>query len=1015
MVRHEDVEEQTEFLYNDAFEMSLRLQDLHVANSLEHSGHNYSSTDSTTDNNPAALNMELLARLKDADSNTDSGAATAQLNHSAPASAARLNTTSIRTKSRSSSPLRINTEAPMLNATSVHAHVAHTPMNIAPIFTGSVDPADKQLNRVRSFSHASVGSGTLYELKNLDEVRAVSPSIFRDSKDLLISASSANPPTPVSASSRFFVGTASSNNSVVSGLATSSTYRWRNSSSSPLHVRTPSTASVLSHLTTLRRSQQTNSRFHHYATHAPVLPVHERLVQEGIDLEHHRNQLREALTPQFSFTPSTGRPPRAESDPAAVNGHEEHNGNSIDSPRGLDLRALATIGTKKNVFDRLWEKRRAANSLTSSRDGSLQIPFNAENREAPNALVEKLLSNKLTEAETEGVVNRLVGYSKVHDDIVQAQRKKQDENWEKISKGNALSIPKSEKIVRDRQRATLKELFLVMCVSVNYHRAKQQKEKPRQELATELGSTTRSRVGLEAESRAEAVAMSAEERTMTAEEGTMTCAAVAEDEERQLPFRSALVPLDAWAQDEEKQDRDGEVERESQPKQQQQSKVAWVEAEDEEAEIVQAITLKVQPITESLTVPAKVESRSVPNSHQREFSYSHPADEIEEYIKRSSDEMRLNIFLADPTHLNSKELIEAMLYILATFRKEYNQWIKQSTISTPTSEEEKQTEARNVPKLDEEKIFTLLYVSEQAFVARGMQLLQANVFLPVVASLLAVPPRSKSPVPTKYTGKPVLEAEKKTNQLTRDRNSRGMKIEDSLLAYREYYEQNLEDLRCLVEEETTKELTFAPALISVYERERQAQKKATSKVVAAVENMHYQQQHQQQTRPQQQSQPQQQQEQQHDLPNFPNRLGANIGAEQSISRHPTLFLSNPSQPGRPENNRQVNAEQQQHRWTSAHWKQQILLHQEERKSIEQSSSFLSSPKFRSIYRSMSSKGSEQKPSEKPSQKPTLPDPADSSPFRFPLEVFGREELGDQRNRQRSGSGRRSHSADASFR
>jgi hypothetical protein len=232
---------------------------------------------------------------------------------------------------------------------------------------------------------------------------------------------------------------------------------------------------------------------------------------------------------------------------------------------------------------------------------------------------------------------------------------------------------------------------------------------------------------------------------------------------------------------------------------------------------------------------------------------------------------------------------------------------------------------------------------------------------------------------------------------------------------REYYEQNLEDLRCLVEEETTKELTFAPALISVYERERQAQKKATSKVVAAVENMHYQQQHQQQTRPQQQSQPQQQQEQQHDLPNFPNRLGANIGAEQSISRHPTLFLSNPSQPGRPENNRQVNAEQQQHRWTSAHWKQQILLHQEERKSIEQSSSFLSSPKFRSIYRSMSSKGSEQKPSEKPSQKPTLPDPADSSPFRFPLEVFGREELGDQRNRQRSGSGRRSHSADASFR
>lgn len=150
---------------------------------------------------------------------------------------------------------------------------------------------------------------------------------------------------------------------------------------------------------------------------------------------------------------------------------------------------------------------------------------------------------------------------------------------------------------------------------------------------------------------------------------------------------------------------------------------------------------------------------------------------------------------------------------------------------------------------------------------------------------------------------------------------------------REYYEQNLEDLRCLVEEETTKELTFAPALISVYERERQAQKKATSKVVAAVENMHYQQ------------QPQQQHEQQHDLSNFPNRLGANIGAEQSISRHPTLFLSNPSQPGRPENNRQVNAQQQHHRWTSAHWKQQILLHQEERKSIEQSSSFLSSPKY----------------------------------------------------------------------
>lgn len=72
-------------------------------------------------------------------------------------------------------------------------------------------------------------------------------------------------------------------------------------------------------------------------------------------------------------------------------------------------------------------------------------------------------------------------------------------------------------------------------------------------------------------------------------------------------------------------------------------------------------------------------------------------------------------------------------------------------------------------------------------------------------------------------------------------------------------------------------------------------------------------------------------------------------------------------------------------------------------------------RFRSIYRAMSSKESEQKPSQKPSQKPTLPDPADSSPFRFPLKVFGSEELGDQRNRQRSRSGRRSRSADASFR
>jgi hypothetical protein len=49
------------------------------------------------------------------------------------------------------------------------------------------------------------------------------------------------------------------------------------------------------------------------------------------------------------------------------------------------------------------------------------------------------------------------------------------------------------------------------------------------------------------------------------------------------------------------------------------------------------------------------------------------------------------------------------------------------------------------------------------------------------------------------------------------------------------------------------------------------------------------------------------------------------------------------------------------------------------------------------------------------QKPKLPDPADSSPFRFPPEVFGNEDLEDQRNRQRMDSKRRSRSAGASFR
>jgi hypothetical protein len=942
MVGQEDVAEQNDYLCNDVFEMSLRLQDLQVADTLEHSSLDNSSADSTTDNNPAALNMELLARLKDADTNTDSGATTAQLNHNASANASHTNTTSIRPTSKTSSPLRINTEAPRLNATSVDAHVAHTPMNIAPILTESVDHADKQLHHVRSFSHASVGSGTAYELKSLNEIRAVSPFIFRDSKDLLISASSANPPTPVSVSSRFFVGTASSNNSMVSGLATSPSYRLRNNSSSPSHVRTSSAASVLSNMTALRRAQQTNSSFHHYAAHAPVLPVHERLIQEGIDIENHKKQLKELLTPQFSFTPSTGRAPNAtgtlsktstESCPTALDGQDESNNNN-DSTTDLNPRAPATNATKKNVFDRLWEKRREGNCSNSDGNGSSQIPSNYGHG-APNILVGKLLTNSLTEAEAQGVVNRLVGYSKAHDDLMEAQRKKQDDIWTKITKGNALSIPKSEKMVRDRQRATLKELFLVLCVSVNYHRAKNEHAKLTQESVTTIKRQPGSGIELEAETRAEV--------------GAVTAATVAEDEESQLPFRSALLPLDACVQDEEKQQRDleRESEREFEREEQPESEAAWVGMKTEEAvEIAQVNTVnKLQSNTDTLVVPAKEETLRLSHSHEQESLRSQQADETDEDIQRSTNEKRLNIFLADPTHLKYKELIDAMLYILATFRKEYHQWIQQSALLPLTSEENKRTDSSNAPQLDAEKTFTLLYISEQAFVSRGMKLLQTNVFLPGVASLLAVPPRSKSPAPTEHTGKPVLKAEKKTNQLIqeryRDRKSGRTKIEDSLLAYREQYEQNLEDLRRVVEVGSSKELTFAPSLISVYERERRAQKALSNAANSAefIPSLHHH---------YQQQQEQQQFSHRDNLHESKDQLSANIMGEQSILNRPTSFLSNLSQPRRlPESNHQAAAQQPQahnHRWTSAHWKQQILLHQEQRKSIEQTPSFLSSPK-----------------------------------------------------------------------
>lgn len=138
---------------------------------------------------------------------------------------------------------------------------------------------------------------------------------------------------------------------------------------------------------------------------------------------------------------------------------------------------------------------------------------------------------------------------------------------------------------------------------------------------------------------------------------------------------------------------------------------------------------------------------------------------------------------------------------------------------------------------------------------------------------------------------------------------------------------------------SSKELTFAPSLISVYERERRAQKALSNAANSAefIPSLHYH---------YQQQQEQQQISHRDNLNESRDELSANIMGEQSILNRPTSFLSNLSQPRRPpESNHQATAQQPQahnHRWTSVHWKQQILLHQEQRKSIEQTPSFLSS-------------------------------------------------------------------------